>query len=1235
MLGFVTICLVVNDCDLPCPRANAALRWDQGVSFRSAALTVPSDGHSGFTLLQGTVTGITFTNSLSIERYTTNQIYLNGSGVACGDVDNDGWCDIYFCGLDSPNRLYRNSGNWRFEDVTADSGTACPNLDATGAAFADLDGDNDLDLVVNSVGGGTHVFLNDGKGHFTRAALLNPQRCGTSMGLADFDGDGALDVYIGNYRVTTLRDQPRTRFHVNVINGQHVVTSVNGIPTSTPGLEGRFTLTGKGGILENGEPGALYHNDGHGHFQLISFTEGAFLDETGQPISLPYDWTLSVMARDLNGDHWPDLYLCNDFHSPDRIWINDGRGHFRALSKLALRNTSKFSMGIDVADINRDGHDDLFTLDMLSRDHVTLLTRMDRVMDNRPFGMLDHRPQVTRNTLHLNRGDATYAEIAFLAGVEASSWSWTPIFLDVDLDGYEDLLICTGHSRDDMDLDTGLRIESFRKSKRLSPMEELNLRKATPPIPGPKIAFHNRRDLTFEETGQAWGFNDVGVAQGMALADLDNDGDLDVVVNSLNGPARLYRNESAAPRISLRLKGLAPNTHGIGARMTVLGGPVSQSQEMICGGRYLSSDDAMRTFAAGSLTNDLTIEVRWRTGKWSVVEHAKPNRVYEIDESSSVRRPESDPNRSPKSESVDSVLFEDATSRLNHQHHAEDFDDFARQPLLPVKLSQLGPGVAWFDVNGDGWEDALIGSGKGGSLSVRLNNRQGGFLPRNEWPNAVTLPRDQSGILGWRRRDGGAVVIAGSATYEENTASGSGVQQYDFATLKVDATLPSDLSSVGPVALGALNGEGPLALFVGGRVVGGRYGNAASSLVFRETAGHWELDAANTKTLEKLGMVSSAIWSDLDGDGYPELVLACDWGFLRVFSNVRGTLREATHQWGLDVYSGWWNGVSTGDLDGDGKLDLIASNWGNNTRYQSHRARPLRLWTGDLDDNGTQEVIEAFFDPTMNKYVPWRSLAVMARAIPSIGERFTSHRAFAQLGVEEIFGPALTKLELHEVTWLESTLFLNRGQKFVARPLPVEAQFSPVFGINVADFDGDGKEDVFLSQNFFGTCPEISEYDAGRGLLLRGDGNGNLTAISGQKSGIKIYGEQRGSAVGDFDHDGRADLLVTQNAGATKLYHNMNAQPGLRVRLKGLPQNQDGIGACLRLRFSQEWGPMREIHSGSGYWSQDSYVQVLGMPKPPTEIWVRWPGGKIVTAPIASGTKELTLNQENGETVRK
>ncbi|MBI2927877.1 MAG: VCBS repeat-containing protein [Verrucomicrobia bacterium] len=1231
-------------------------------------MSVPTTGRSGFTQIPGERTGVLFTNVLSEAHSLTNHIVLNGSGVAAGDVDGDGWCDLYFGGLDGPNRLYRNLGDWRFEDFTAAAGVACQGQYSAGAVFADLDGDGDLDLLVSSVGHGVSGFLNDGLGHFKEAtaeAGLTSLAGSMSMTLADMDGDGDLDLYVANYRTWTMRDRFNMQFRLRRVQGRPEIVMVNGRPVTEPDLAGQYTMDESGQITENGEADVLYRNDGQGRFTAVPFPGGAFLDEDGQALaSPPYDWGLTAMFRDIDGDGAPDLYVCNDLASPDRIWINDGAGRFRALRRLALRKTSWFSMAVDFADVNRDGHDDFLVTDMLSREHLKRHTQnTDHRTVSLAIGEIEARPQTARNTLFLNQGDGDFAEIAYLSGLEASNWSWSSVFLDVDLDGFEDLLIATGFERDVQDVDIAKELEVARKEQKLSDDESLRIRRRFPRLATPNRAFRNHGDLTFEECARAWRFDVTGVSQGLALADLDNDGDLDVAINRLNDPAVLLRNDAPAPRVAVRLRGLPPNTRGIGARIKVtpdLATPASsrpgsaplfptQTKEMICGGRYLSGDDAVRVFAAGNATNRFTIEVTWRSGKTSSIHEAQANRVYEVDEAAATvvthhaaRRttPEAKP------------LFQDVSHLLRHTHDETPFDDFERQPLLPRRLSQLGPGVAWHDLDRDGFDDLVIGSGRGGQLAVYRNDGQGGFKRLSEAPVTTQVTRDQTGALGWTASDGAAAIFVGSANYEDGLAQGAAARIYDLKAKTVKDGLPGQPSSSGPLALGDVDGDGDLDLFVGGRAIPGRYPEAASSLLFRQENGVWQPDRENTQSLEKIGLVSGAVFSDLDGDGLPELILACEWGPVRVFRNDRGKLQawDQKLSWFADDSStqhaarsteqastmnhltGWWTGVTTGDFDGDGRLDIVAANWGRNTKHQNHRAQPLRLYYGDFIGNGAVDLLEGYFDEGSAKVVPWTILDRVEAALPFVRERFPTHQAYGRASVAEILGERFASARELSVNWLESTLFLNRGDHFEARALPVEAQFAPAFAVCVADFDGDGNEDVFLSQNFFATEPMTGRYDSGRGLWLRGDGRGGLTPVPARASGLRIYGEQRGAAVSDYDADGRVDLVVTQNGAETKLYRNAGARPGLRVRLVGPAGNPNGVGAAMRLISGERTGPMREIHAGSGYWSEDSAVQVMGTAGATEKLWVRWPGGKTVTANIPPGAREVAV--EIGGVVR-
>ena len=581
-------------------------------------------------------TGIHFTNVLDELSAAANRTLQNGSGVAVGDFNGDGRPDVFLCSLQGECALYANLGGGHFTNVTQGSGINVTKRICRGAVFADINGDGWLDLLISTLGGGVLCFLNDGKSGFadqTESAGTKSKAGSTTLALADFDGDGTLDLYVTNYRAEDIRDRARID-----------IMRVNGRVLPVPELRDRIELTAHG-MIEYGESDVFYRNDGQGHFSAISWTNGIFLQESGMPLAAPpLDWGLAATFRDLNDDGFPDLYVCNDYWTPDRIWLNDGKGRFRAIDPLAIRHTSENSMGVDFADIDRDGHTDFIVLDMLSRDPSRRKRQVAAQTPSAPrIGEIGNRPQIMRNTLFHNRGDGTFEELANYAGVEASDWSWQPVFIDVDLDGFEDLIVPAGHTRDIQDWDATIKIKSLQHSwprdidrteqQKAFTREMMEHTRLYPTLEMPIAAFRNRGNLQFEETTQEWGTDALGVHQGIAFADFDGDGDLDFVVNNLNAPAAFYRNETGSPRVAVRLKGLPSNTQGIGARVTLLGGAVPrQTQEVVSGGRYLSGFDPLLVFAAGDKNPRMTIQVKWRRGKTSVVPNVSGNRVYEISE---------------------------------------------------------------------------------------------------------------------------------------------------------------------------------------------------------------------------------------------------------------------------------------------------------------------------------------------------------------------------------------------------------------------------------------------------------------------------------------------------------------------------------------------------------------------------------------------------------------------------
>ncbi len=1045
--------------------------WESGDGYRSRALAVAGRG-TGFVEVRP---GIEFQNMLSDAAIVENRHRMNGSGVAVGDVNGDGNPDIVFAAMESPARLFLNYGNWEFVDATVQAGLGNMPRWSTGVVFADVDGDGDLDLFVTAQTDTNRLYLNDGTGHFEESpgAGLGSVRGSMTAAFADTDGDGDLDLYVANYKRIALRDSlSPDRLLFDSITGPDGAV----LPELTDHLRVRQSGT-RQMRLELGEEDQYYLNGGGGRFHAAPIP------------GVDRDWGMTARLQDVSGDGIPDLYVANDFESPDYFLLGDGTGGWKDGAQ-GLAHTSNSSMSVDVADVNRDGVMDIFVPDMLSddpfRSRIEVGTAAPLTLE---AGDLDTRPQYMQNTLHLGRGDGSFAEVAWAYGVAASEWSWSGVFLDVDLDGWEDLLVSTGHSFDVQDGDAQVRErEAIRRVR--SVREFRALITEYPRLPLRNRAFRNEGGDGFAAVEQAWGFgSEVDITHGLALGDFDGDGDLDVVTNRLNQPAGLFKNESRAPRIAVRLRGSDGNTHGIGALVTIEGGGITQTREMVAGGLYLSGSETMLSFAA--LSDTMRVTVAWRSGRSQVILQARPNRLYEVREIDSPvvgslqedkQAMETDPSPMLSAEPLGVGQRRDA-----------GFQGRQLQSLVPHGLSREGPPVAVGDLSNDGSEYVVIGAYRGTSPQV-FQSEDGRLLPVRD----LRLPVSRGDWTGVIISQGLLIAAISGYGTEDRTSWVASYRLESGAMVEVQRIVLGQ-AAPGPIAGGDIDGDGDDDVFVGIRFLPGRYPESAPSLILTREADRLEVSASL-----QLGMVTGAAFADADADGDLDLAVSTEWGTIRLLENEsRGVFQDRTVEWGMANTAGMWRGIAWGDVNQDDRPDLVATNWGWNSRLgrigsPESRGESLRLYYADFDADGSPDPMVTEYREDLDGWSPIAGLIQLRRALPQLNRRISSFHAYASSTVADLLPADSPYLE---VSTLASSAWINTGGGFEKADLPASAQQTAGNAVKFMDVSGDGRSEIIIAQNFF-PVDQMMRQDAGRGLILTyangdgdGDGNGNGNGI--------------------------------------------------------------------------------------------------------------------------------------------
>ena len=1138
-------------------------------------------------------TGISFENTL-YETDTFNSLfyeyYFNGAGLAIGDINNDGLSDIFFGGNMEKSRLYLNQGDLKFEDITTQSQINTTGRWVTGVSMVDLNQDGWLDIYV-CVGGNIGddytnlLFINNGgKEQMTfseqaEKAGLDDDGYSTQAAFFDYDLDGDLDMYL--------------------------VTSSMKVPNKN---SVRFR-TDNGSMINTDR---LYRNDGSSpgkdlpRFRNVSKEAGITWDGFG----------LGVCISDINQDGWPDIYVANDYISNDLLYINQGDGTFKDEVNSYFKHISYSAMGVDIADFNNDGLADVFTLDMLPEDYFRKrimagnMRDYNRYMEEQRSG---YSRQYIRNMLQLNNGPIngmwSFSEIGQLAGVFETDWSWAPLFADFDNDGYKDLFIGNGIPQDVTNMDFATLWQTKMRENPNIPfsvlgkilMEDLNKRGN---VKKPNVIYRNNGDLTFDDRSVAWGMDRPSYSTGSAFSDLDNDGDLDLVLNNLNEPVSVYENtlinnvtrpDSNSHYLRVHLTGSPSNQGGIGVKIRLYYNYDQQYYEHYPVRGFQSMVDPEVHFGLGTAAKVDSLMVWWPDGKMQYLENLATDRQLVLNYNNATI---SDPEN--KAENIEHILigekkrklFEEVSSvtEIEFYHKEREFIDFRIQPLLPHLYSKEGPGITVGDVNSDGLDDFFVGGSTGFLSAIFIQQPSGNFtsypLPDNpnyEDMGSLLFDADGDGDNDLYVVSGGTGLPPGNPFYVDRLYINDGKGKFT----RTDNALPENSVSGSQVTACDMDRDGDLDLFVCGRIKLEEYPFPDRSFLLRndshgpDDVKFTDITAEAGEGLERIGLVAAALWTDYDQDGWSDLMLAGEWMPITLFKNDKGHLINVTSTSGLEDFTGWWNSLAGADFDRDGDIDYVAGNHGLNSRYKVSQKEPMEIMAKDFDKNGVMDPVCSYY--VQGKKYPIYHRNLMIAQMPFIQVKYKLYEDYARATLEDIFSEdQMEGAYKADSRYFGSAYIENLGHgSFRIHSLPMEAQVAPVFGVLAKDYNEDGNADLLLAGNFYSSNVEDGQYDALVGLFLEGDGQGNFQPVPGRESGFFVDGDAKGMAELILAN-GNSLILAAQNSAKMKVFKVNKSGQGM-VRL-----NRDDVKATIQ--YADGETEQREFYYGSGYLSNSSRI---------------------------------------------